>query len=259
MKQVLAGKLRAAYEVDGKGPDVLLIHGWMASKRYWHEAAERLPGHRVWALDLFGFGDSEKPNKGYDLDGYARFVLDFLDAVGVRKCAIVGHSMGGSVAAWTAIAHPQKFWAMCLVDPGLAGIATAPSKWASEPMIGFMLRLAGASTGFGQMTVKSMFGVKDPDSAIILEEARKADVRGAASCGDMMSSQTDWRGLSKLKLPAMVVFGENDFLADRGMDEDIESLMPRAEMRYIEDCGHIPMLERPDEFYSILRAFLSRR
>ena len=254
----MAGKLRAAYDVGGKGPDVLLIHGWMASKMYWHEAVGRLPGHRVWSLDLFGYGDSDKPDRGYDLDNYSRFVLEFLDAVGVRKCAVVGHSMGASVAAWTAIAIPQRFRAMCLVDPALAGVSTAPSRWASEPVIGFMMRLAGASTAFGHMTIKSMFGVRDPDSMIILDEARKADVRSAAFCGDMMSRQTDWRDLSKLELRAMVVFGENDFLVGRGMDKEFESLMPDAEIRYIEDCGHIPMLERPEEFYAVLKSFLER-
>jgi len=237
----------------------LLIHGWMASKRYWHEAVDRLPGHRIWSLDLFGFGDSEKPVNGYDLDSYARFVLEFLDETDVKNCAIVGHSMGGSVAARTCIASPERFRALCLVDPALAGIATAPSRWATEPMIGFMLRLAGASIGFGQMTVKSMFGLGDSESMMIIEEAEKADVRGAASCGDMMSRKTDWGGLSELNLPALILFGENDFLVDRGMDEDIKSLMPKAELRHIKDCGHMPMLEKPDEFYDILWRFLGRR
>ncbi len=70
VKQVVVNRLRAAYDVEGEGPDVLLIHGWMASRRYWHEAGKRLPGFRTWALDLYGFGDSEKPAAGFGLDSY---------------------------------------------------------------------------------------------------------------------------------------------------------------------------------------------
>ncbi len=256
--EVIANGLRASYEVAGKGPDVLLIHGWMASKRYWHEAGKRLPGFRIWALDLYGYGDSEKPATGYTLDGYAKFVTDFLDKAGIKKTAIIGHSMGGAVAAWTAISAPKKFRALGLVDAALAGITRTPPPWSAEPLMRMFMRLTDTSRSLGRMTIAGMFGVKAPESDIILEEVRKGDVRAASLCGDMMSRQTDWRGLSKLKLPAMAVFGGNDFLVNRGMDKDIKSLMPGAEMWYIEDCGHIPMLERPDEFYTVLKTFLER-
>ncbi len=256
--EVVANSLRASYEVAGKGPDVLLIHGWMASKRYWHEAGRRLPGFRIRALDLYGYGDSEKPATGYTLDGYAKFVTDFLDKAGIKKTAIIGHSMGGAVAAWTAISAPERFWALGLVDAALAGIARTSPPWSAEPLMRMFMRLADTSRNLGKMTIAGMFGVKAPESDIILEEARKGDVRAASLCGDMMSRPTDWNGLRVLESPALVVYGKDDFLVARGMDEEIESLLPKAELLYLEQCGHLPMLEKPGDFYSILRTFLEK-
>ena len=256
MKNVLVNGLRTAYEVSGEGPEVLLIHGWMASKRYWHEAEERIPGFRIWALDLYGFGDSEKPTSGYTLENYSKFVTGFLDIVGIEKAAIVGHSMGGAVAAWAAVSAPRRFRALGLVDAALAGIAGAPPSWSAEPIMRMFMRLADTSRSLGQMTITGMFGVKLPESRIILEEARKADMRAASLCGDMMSRPTDWRKLGGLKIPAMMVYGDDDFLVSRGMDEEIKSLLLDVDAHYIEGCGHLPMLEAPDEFYRILRDFL---
>jgi pimeloyl-ACP methyl ester carboxylesterase len=256
VKNVLVNGLRAAYEVKGEGPDVLLIHGWMASKKYWNEANQRIPMCRIWALDLYGFGDSEKPATGYTLDGYTKFVKGFLDAVGVKKAAIVGHSMGGAIASFTAISSPQRFWALGLVDAALAGITRAPPLWSAEPVMRMFMRLADTSRSLGQMTITGMFGVGGPEGRIILEEARKADVRAASLCSEMMSRPTDWSGLRGLKVPAIMVYGADDFLVDRGMDKEIGSLLPRIASSYIEDCGHLPMLEKPDEFYGILDSFL---
>jgi len=253
--QVLANGIRAAYNVAGEGPDVVLVHGWMASKRYWQEASRKLPGFRVWALDLYGFGDSEKPANGYTLEGYAAFLEGYLDTVGIRKAAIIGHSMGGAVVAWTAIRSPERFWALGLVDAALTGITGPPPAWTTEPVMRMFMRIADTSRGFGRLTIKGMFGVSEPESRIMLEEAQKADVYSAAASGSMMSKATDWGGLGKLKVPALVVYGEDDFLVARGMDREIESLL-RVKVDYLEDCGHLPMLEQPKAFYDTLAAFL---
>lgn len=257
MRQVLVNGIRTAYDMAGDGPDVVLVHGWMASKRYWQEASRRLPGFRVWALDLYGFGDSEKPANGYTLDGYAVFLEGFLDTIGIKKAAIIGHSMGGAVVAWTAVRSPERFWALGLVDAALAGIAGPPPAWSTEPVMRMFMRIADTSRGFGRMTIKGMFGVNEPESRIILEEAQKADVRSAAASGNMMSKPTDWSSLGKLKVPALVVYGEDDFLVARGMDREIESLL-RVKTNYLADCGHLPMLEQPKAFYDTLGAFLEK-
>lgn len=117
------------------------------------------------------------------------------------------------------------------------------------------MRIADTSRGFGRMTIKGMFGVREPESRTILEEAQKADVRAAAASGSMMSKPTDWGPLGRLKVPALVVYGDDDFLVARGMDKEIESLL-KVKADYIEDCGHLPMLEQPRALYRTLAAFL---
>jgi len=256
--QSIVNGIRTAYDVAREGPDVLLVHGWMASRRYWHEARDRLTGFRIWAVDLYGYGDSEKPVSGYTLDSYAAFLAGFLDSQHMEKVAIVGHSMGGAVAAWAALRFPRRFWALSLVDAALAGLARPPPVWTAQPLMRTFMRLADLSKRLGVMTVKGILGLDEKQSLMVFEEARKADVRAALECGEMMSTPTDWRGLKSLDVPTLVVYGEDDFLTDQDVDHRMRSLLPRAAFNYVPDCGHLPMLEKPKEFYGLLLSFLAK-
>jgi pimeloyl-ACP methyl ester carboxylesterase len=88
------------YRTLGDGPDVLLIHGWASSSRTWLATMSSLAAHfRCWALDLYGFGDSDKPyGDCYNIPGYVDLITEFAQALGIRQAAVVGHSMGGMIA-----------------------------------------------------------------------------------------------------------------------------------------------------------------
>jgi len=119
------------------------------------------------------------------------------------------------------------------------------------------MQMADTSRKIGSITIKSIFGVREFESDIILEEARKADIRAAMLCGDMMSKPINWQGLGNLAMPIQVIYGETDFLLNRGIDKEIKSIIPKAIFNYIPSCGHLPMLENPSLFYKTLYAFLN--
>ena len=87
------------YEVIGRGKPLVFVHGWLGSWRYWVPAMEGLSvGHRSYALDLWGFGDSDKLDRHYSVDGYVGLLGEFLDHLGVQRVSLVGHALGGMVA-----------------------------------------------------------------------------------------------------------------------------------------------------------------
>ena len=93
--------LRIHYQTVGRGPDVLLIHGWISSWRMWARSMSRLAaaGYRATAIDLVGFGESDKPADGwYSLDNYTAMLVSVCDQLHLDRPAIVGHSMGGTIA-----------------------------------------------------------------------------------------------------------------------------------------------------------------
>jgi len=104
---------------EGTGPAVILIHGYTSNLYTWRFNIKELAarGLSVWSLDLPGFGYSDKPDDfGYTLADYADFMADFMDAEGIPKAALVGNSMGGSIAMKTYLVHPDRVERLVLID-----------------------------------------------------------------------------------------------------------------------------------------------
>lgn len=112
------------YEVLGRGRPVILLHGVIGSWRYWVPLLQRLQqSYRLYALDLFGFGDSAKNPTHFTLDKQVELVQSFMDELGVPKAAFIGHGSGALVAAEFARRHPDHVARLLLVsvplfDPG---------------------------------------------------------------------------------------------------------------------------------------------
>ncbi len=112
------------YEVLGRGRQVVLLHGWLGSWRYWVPALQQLQAkYRVYAVDLFGFGDSSKNPERYTLDKQIELLADFMRELGIPKAAVIGHGLGAVVAAEYARRAPDTVARMMLIslplfDPG---------------------------------------------------------------------------------------------------------------------------------------------
>src|SRR5512144_1896849 len=118
------GDHRIAYRVIGSGPDVLLIHGWVSSGRMWEPLMPQLAeSHRVWAVDLIGFGDSRTsaPPRPLTVDDQVNMLAAFCKTVGLHPQATAGHSMGGAVTIKLALDYPDLFDTMVLVCPVVVG------------------------------------------------------------------------------------------------------------------------------------------
>jgi pimeloyl-ACP methyl ester carboxylesterase len=111
------GSSQAHYLKAGSGPPVVLLHGGASDCRDWASTISALsPRYSLYAPDLIGYGQSEKPKDGYYLSDFSEFILGFIEALGLVQPAMVGHSLGGRLCLEIALRHPEKVRKLVLVD-----------------------------------------------------------------------------------------------------------------------------------------------
>ena len=136
---VQVGQYNTRFQTQGNGgSNVILIHGLGGYLEHWQQNIESLADrHRVYALDLVGFGRSDKPEADYCLPFFARFVRDFMDCQGIERATLVGNSLGGSIALQFAIDFPSRVEKLVLVDSaGLGKDVTIFLRLVTLPLLG---------------------------------------------------------------------------------------------------------------------------
>ena len=118
---VLGSKIRYR-DIQGEGVPIIFIHGNNLSLDDWDETISHFQGQRLITLDLIGFAGSERPDLPYDIECHRRYILEFMDSLGIREAVLVGHSMGGTIAAWTAAKSNERIQGVVMISlPGVPG------------------------------------------------------------------------------------------------------------------------------------------
>jgi pimeloyl-ACP methyl ester carboxylesterase len=175
MSAITTGGKLVHYEVLGRGRPVILLHGWVGSWRYWIPTMQLLQNkYRVYALDLFGFGDSAKDAAHYRLEQQIELLGDFIQQLGVAKAALIGHGLGAVVAAEFARRNADKVPRLLiasapLFDPGDLEHRAPPGQSA---------RPSGAAVPAARSGTTSVLNATSAIRAAMAEAAR---ARGVAS------------------------------------------------------------------------------
>lgn len=120
------------YEVLGRGRPVILVHGWLGSWRYWEPVMRHLSmKYRVYALDLWGFGESGRNAARYSFSMQVQLLEEFMGRLGIAKAALVGHDLGAAVIARFAATHPERVPRLLVVGPPLFAIPEQAESAAS--------------------------------------------------------------------------------------------------------------------------------
>jgi pimeloyl-ACP methyl ester carboxylesterase len=248
---------------------VLCLHGLGATKASFLPTLAALSeDHRVVAIDLPGFGESDKPiGAPYDSAWFARRVFDTLDALHVGRATLVGNSMGGRVALEAGLLDRTRVRRLVLLSPALAWLRDrrwAPLVRLLRPELG-LLQLAprpviesavrrlvpGGSDGW------TAAGVDEFLRAYLSPRGRAAFYAAARSIylDEPHGDDGFWTRLRELSPDSLFVWGRNDTLVPIGFMRHVEEALPAA--RHLElDCGHVPQLERPRETHAAIREFL---
>jgi len=257
--------IKTIYLDEGEGRVILLVHGFTGNAFNWMDVFEPLvKDFRVIVPDLPGYGKSACPPKEQKhlMLWYADFLSQFLEKLDVEKAVVVGNSMGGAVAGWLAVRHPEKVEALVLVDS--AGL--------NMPKIRFLTFL-GAMT-FGREMVKLIEAIsphsekalsKLPKSeqkrAILADRRYKSELRECSSitmkrCVVSLGNDLLTEELAKIQAPTLIIWGDDDAVISVKNAERFAKRIPNAKVKIIKNGDHTPMQHKPEEFVRVLVDFI---
>ncbi len=252
------------YFQEGRGPDLLLVHGIGASVVSWAMTfAELKKTYRVTAVDLPGFGRSGRPtNIKYGLDQQADRLADFIRALKIQPTFIIAHSMGGAIAAWMAKRYPDTTRKMILLAPALNRwlVAFHPALlgWFVHSTKTFLVTRALVRWVYLKRIVHR---APKPSEKLIEGYFRPYENSAAAV-------EVFWRHsflLRDQRLPGhlkgfststIILLGEYDRVMPRRYLKKFIQLNPSLQLHIISDCGHQIMEEQPDQLLKYVREFL---
>ena len=266
--------LNVRYVDTGKaveGPVALLLHGLADSLISWYCNIDFLAdaGYRVIALDLPGFGKSDKPSRlEYDPGSAADFVYDFCQELGIEKLSLVGNSAGGLIAGLFALEHPTVVEKLVLVDSaGLGRKVSWLLRAISVLILGDMVYRPKLNSMIGLS--KRLFYqppaileelLPEIDRIKLLPGASKATVRSIRSSINLRGLRRKWQILSRLKqseVPLMVIWGADDFIIPVSHAEAARRELPQCDVQVLPEFGHWPQMEKPSVFNPLVADFLN--
>lgn len=253
---------RIRYVDRGQGPAVVLLHGFASSIENWLTVMPVLEqNHRVLAIDLKGFGWSDRPVGDYSPRAQARMLKALMDERGIEKAALVAHSWGSSIALAFALDYPERVTRLALYDA-----------WAYESQLPTMFHLARAK-GLGEVLFAAFYGERpdermqlafyNPDAVTeqLAEDVERAMKRPATRAAaleavrgmDFTELETHYR---EVKAPTLLLWGREDVVTPVSIGERLLRELPRARLEIYPRCGHFPMLEAASQSTRDLAAFL---
>jgi pimeloyl-ACP methyl ester carboxylesterase len=259
MPSVQAGDVRLHYEERGRGPNLLLfVHGYTACWRWWELALERLDPARyhVYAPDLRGTGESDRPPSGYNVEQYAEDVFQFCRALGLRNLVYVGHSMGGLIGIQTALSHRELLRGLVLVDP-----ATADRQELSpeeQPLVDAVANQFTTNRDVALLWYQ--LAVCRPLDQRLMDTLLEAGMSvSPAHARDSMLSilSADLGGrLGEITTPALLIGGDKDALVPLQSMLATQRRIPGCGLHVFHRVGHSPPLEVPEGFVGVLTDFV---
>jgi pimeloyl-ACP methyl ester carboxylesterase len=256
---------------------VVLIHGLGDEADTWRHIFPALARwRRVIALDLPGFGRSEKPRRAYTLAFFARTIGELLDALGIRRAVLVGHSMGAAVAQRLALAQPDCAEQLVLIGGGLPTEARRPPAqlWLFlAPGLGEILYTSlRRSQAEAYATLRPYYSnleaLPQADQAFLRERVwarvwsagqRRAFLSALRWLAIDQATRADaFRArLAHSRVPTTILWGEQDLIVPQAAGAGLAALLPDARLQVIAGSGHLPHQEQPDQVLDALHKILT--
>ena len=268
--ELSSGDVQVTDSGEADGQPIVLLHGYANSLR-WFDAIEPAlaENHRVIRIDLLGFGGSEKPESGYSIPEQASTVAEALAELNVQGALVVGHSMGGSVTASLAEQASQLVDRAVLIDmapsrddygDGLPFLA----KLGYTPILGEALWRLTPDFAIEDGYKEAFAPGFDMDEAFENPDQIVDDFRAMTytSYDEAPAESDDFteelpldERFTQTPVPLMVIFGAEDQIFDADLSIEGFEDVPGVQTELIEDAGHTPQIEQPEEVTELIEGF----
>ena len=261
--------LRLHYLAAGEGEPILLLHGWPTSSFLWRHVMPSIARrHRVLALDLPGFGKSDKPlDVSYSFRYFSRVLDGFLDALGHDKIGLAVHDLGGPIGLYWACHHPQRLRSLALLNtlvypkfssavmlfilagrlPVVRSILASP--WGLEKAMFLGIADARRVTPEVLAAVQAPFAPK-PAREALLRAGTRLSPKGFREIAELLPT---------LRVPVQILYGEKDRILPKVARTmaHVQRDLPQAVATSLPGCGHFLQEDNPEEIGEILADFFA--
>lgn len=259
MGSIVTGQGVVHYEAVGRGKPVILLHGWLGSWGCWLGTMQMLaPRYRAYALDFWGFGESEKRRESYEISDFVALVDQFMELLGIDRAPVIGHSMGGTVALKLALDRPWRVEKVSVVGSPVDGRSlNFLLKMAGQPWIAFMVWSAPSLLRLGiRLSAYWIASNWHEWYELLMRDMSRMTLESFLWSIHSLH-HTDLRPrLGTLRMPVLGVYGWGDKIVDPHQSELFQRVA-HARVEMLDASRHFPMLDEPAAFHSILLSFLS--
>jgi pimeloyl-ACP methyl ester carboxylesterase len=254
-------------EQMGSGEPVVLLHGFGGSTYSWREVMPALAeNHRVVAIDLNGFGYTQRPKSAasYTREGQASLVLGTLDALGIARAHVCGHSYGGGLTLYLAQSHPGRFLSMVLVDSSAPTYSDDRRSRAAalRPLSYLFLRsVALRPSTIRRSLLRSYWDDSKVTPGLVRAYFDRLRIEGVADAYHGLTAPAppgERVVLEKIQVPALVLWGAHDEVIRPEVGRSAAARLPHSEFVLLANSGHLPMEEEPEAFLRAVLPFLER-
>ena len=254
---------RVRYLDEGEGSPVVMIHGFASSLETWAPVIPELRvRHRVLAMDLKGFGWTDRPPGDYSPEAQARLVLALMDERGIDRAAFVAHSYGASVVLAIALIAPERVSRIAIYDG-----------WVYSSQLPTFFHMARAD-GLGEAMFAIWYGERSEDRIALafhdrsfvtqelvddVERAMRRPGTHAAALAAVraMRYESQEARYHEIEQPALLLWGREDIVTPVGVGERLARDLPGARLVVYPACGHFPMIEHARQSTRELMRFLA--
>ncbi|MEL7507305.1 MAG: alpha/beta hydrolase [Cyanobacteria bacterium J06554_1] len=276
--KITTNGIQLHYVTQGEGPLMLLLHGFPEFWYSWrHQIPEFARDHKVVALDLRGYNDSDRPQSrsAYHMDELVADVKGAIASLGYDRCILVGHDWGGAIAWQFVYRYPAQVDRLIILNlPHPAKFAQGLRTWQQLarswyilffqlPLLPELLLQANLSRSMeqtfrGMAIDKSAFSdadIKAYTTALAKPGALTAALNYYRNLLPLLLSPTDWPILFKTR--TLMIWGENDVALGKELTEGTEDYVQDFQIRYIPNCSHWVQQEQPQLVNQYIRTFLA--
>ncbi len=244
------------YEFVGRrGQPTLFLHSWMGSWRYWLPTMDHISEKfRAYAMDFWGFGDSDRSRETFTIDDYVRMTIQFMDTLGLSRVNLVGHGLGGMVAVRAANEQPERFGKLMIVSTPIFG--SRIQEHAKSNTFSRLLGLSRPTNDWGKL-IRQMPAEDEQIRDELVEDTENLSEDLLRSVIHSVAETDLNQDLRRLDLPLLAVYGGKDSIVSSdhasALSEDHKQLQ---QVLPLPNANHFPFLEQPVTFNRLIRDFL---